>query len=107
MIDPDECEPEEFAEAVGRAIVSWQHVERSSAHLFSHLLMARGFGAWGVFYHVKNQSTRIELLNIAARFLFHFANEKQMHEKWNALSARLAEASALRNSLAHSQMTSR
>jgi len=101
MVDPDECEPGEFAEAVGRAVISWQNVESSSAHLFSHLLVARSLGAWGVFYHVKNQSTRIEFLNIAARFLFHSADEKELHEKWKLLSPRLAAASALRNRMAH------
>lgn len=101
MVDPDECSPEEFAEAIGHAIISWQDVEAQSAGLFSHLLGAKGIGASAVFYHIKNNSTRIEMMNIAARFRFHFPHRQKMLAEWKALSQRLLEASSLRNKIAH------
>lgn len=101
MTDPNESGPEQFAEAVGLAIIQWQDIESHSAHLFSHLLQARGLGAIASVYYIKNFSTRIELMNIAARFWLMTLDDKSLQRSWKALSERLARASALRNRIAH------
>jgi hypothetical protein len=101
MVDPDESSPEEFAETVGTAILLWQSVEAQAAHLFAHLLASRSAGAMSVFYHIKNFSTRLEMMNIGARFLFYGRGRKRLAKQWAALASRLYEASSLRNRIAH------
>lgn len=101
MSDPNEAELEQFAEAVGLAIIQWQDIESRSAHLFSHLLRARSLGAIATVYYIKNFSTRIEMMNIAARFWFMQFDDKSLQKDWKALTERLSQASALRNRIAH------
>ena len=104
MVDPDESTEEEFFEAIGSAIIAWQHVESRCAYLFAYLLWAYGFGPIAIFYHIKNFSTRIEIMNIAARFTFEHRPNARLKTRWVTLSERLTKASALRNRLAHFEM---
>lgn len=104
MIDPNESSSEDFAEAVGEAIIAWQRVEVQCAFLFAHLIWAYGGGAVAVFYYIKNFSTRIEMMNIAARLMFYTRPNKRLNKKWLTLSDRLSKASSLRNRIAHSEI---
>ncbi|MCF3628189.1 hypothetical protein RJ527_08940 [Thalassospiraceae bacterium LMO-SO8] len=102
MSDPNESTEEEFYEAIGGAIIIWQNVERECGHLFAHFLVSHnGLGASGVFYHIKNHSTRLQLLDIAARFLFATHDRDDMRDEWKLLSDRIRDASGLRNRIAH------
>jgi hypothetical protein len=54
-----------FFAAIGAAIIAWQSVEGEMAHLFSYLLASRaGLAASAVFYHIKNNKTRLEMLDM-------------------------------------------
>ena len=53
----------EFAEALGRAIIAWQHVEGRSAQLYVALLGARNReGALNSFFAVHSFATRAMML---------------------------------------------
>jgi hypothetical protein len=94
-----------FFAAIGAAIVAWQSVEREMAHLFSHLLASRaGLAASAVFYHIKNNKTRLEMLDIAARISLGFTDRGDLLAEWQALSKSVANASRLRNQIAHSEV---
>jgi hypothetical protein len=75
------------------------------AHLFSHLLASRaGLAASAVFYHIKNNKTRLEMLDIAARISLGFKDRRDLLAEWQALSKSVANASRLRNQIAHSEV---
>jgi hypothetical protein len=94
-----------FFAAIGAAIIAWQSVEREMAHLFSHLLASRaGFAASAVFYHIKNNKTRVEMLDIAARISFGFSDREDLLAEWQSLSKSVINASRLRNQIAHSDV---
>lgn len=105
MSDPDESSPEEFAEAIGRAIIAWHAVEALAANLFSSLLLSPGMGGVAVFYHIKNFKTRLEMMNIAARFLFLGSKNKKLLAKWRTLSRQILTSITLRNRIAHSELS--
>ena len=106
--DPEESEPQNFAAAIGWAIVTWQQVEMQQANLFAHLLASRaGLAASAVFYTVKNHSTRLELMKVAAKWLFMMKGprkRKVLEGEWGSLLARMKEASNLRNRIAHFEL---
>jgi hypothetical protein len=94
-----------FFAAIGAAIIAWQSVEREMAHLFSHLLASRaGLAASAVFYHIKNNKTRLEMLDIAAKISLGFKDRGDLLAEWQALSKSVANASRLRNQIAHSEV---
>lgn len=98
----DEASPDEFAAAIGRSIISWQHVERECAILFGHLLRAgNGMGAIAAFYRITNFSTRVELLEISARFYMSGVHPHSEAEAWAKLLNRLISANSLRNRIVH------
>jgi len=102
MSDPDESTDDEFFSAIGVAITLWQNVEADCAFLFESLLATKNGGAASaIFYHIKNQSTRLELLNIAARFFLTMPEQENMRNEWAALSDRIKEAFSIRNRIAH------
>jgi hypothetical protein len=93
-----------FFAAIGAAIIAWQSLEGEMAHLFSHLLASRaGLAASAVFYHIKNNKTRLEMLDIAARISLGFKDRGDLLAEWQALSKSVANASRLRNQIAHSE----
>ena len=96
----------EFFEAVGRAVVAWQGVETIASTLFFVLLRAGNeLGARSVFYRVSNFAMRVELLDIAAKYLFQFSERVgDLPERWEGLRSRLFSGSDLRNRLAHSEL---
>lgn len=103
-INPENCSSaEEFAEAVGRAIIAFQSVESRAANLFAWLLGA-GVGASAVFYHIGNFTTRIQMMDIAARWMLIGDERLGMMEDWKKLRTRLYEVNDLRNRIAHSEI---
>lgn len=96
----------EFFEAVGRAVVAWQQVEVSACVLFVVLLRAGNEGgARAAFDRVGNFAMRIELLDVAAKYLFAMSKGVgELPKRWEALRGRLFGASDLRNRLAHSEL---
>jgi hypothetical protein len=105
--NPDGRDEEEFYAAIGAAVMNWQAVESEMAYVFGHLLASRaGIAATGVFYHIKNNKTRLEILDIAARLGLGFGSPKakSLLAEWRTLSTRLTSATALRNKIAHSQV---
>lgn len=105
MSNPDESTEGEFFEAIGVAVVIWQDVEGECARLFHHLLVSNnGPAAYATFYHIKNQSTRLELLNIGAKFLFILPEQSEFRNEWARLAGRIKEAFGLRNKIAHSMI---
>ena len=101
MTVPEESSSEEFAEAIGRAVMAWQPVETQCAYTFLQLMVSKSAGAMSVFYYIKNFSTRLETMNIAARFLFYGHGRKRLANEWGRLSQRLQAGSNLRNRIAH------
>jgi len=105
MIHPDEASPEDFAASIGRAIISWQHVERECAVLFCRLMRAgNGMGAIAAFYHITNFSTRAELLEISARFYMAGVHPHPEAAAFSQLQSRLILANSMRNRIVHSEV---
>ena len=104
--DPKASTEREFLEAVGRAVVEWQSVEVVSSGLFFILLQARNqAGASALFWRIGNFAMRIEMLDIAAKYLFAPSKRPdELPKRWDGLRARLYSASDLRNRIAHSEI---
>lgn len=99
------CTEDEFVAAIGRTIVAYQHLEVTTSALFANLLGARNeVGARGAFYQIVNYSTRIQMMDVAARFLHLAEPEGKLHKRWEAISSRLWAASNLRNRIAHGEL---
>jgi len=106
LYDPEKRE-NAFYCAIGTAVMGWQAVESQMAYVFTHLLVSRsGFAASAVFYHIKNNKTRLEILDIAARLGLGLRSPKAkaLLSEWQALSKRLKSATDLRNKIAHSMV---
>lgn len=106
QVDPNESTGSEFAEAVGRAVIAFTRVETTAANLFSALLKsANPLGAAAVLWRVGNFSMRVELMDVAAKWLFGtFQITGELPARWEALRTRMYAASDLRNRLAHSEV---
>ena len=101
----DLCTETEFHEAVGRAIIHFQNLETATSTLFGALLGARNeVGARAAFYTLQNNATRIQLMDVAARWLVFVRGGKKLRKRWEDVRDRLREASALRNRVAHSDL---
>lgn len=96
----------QFFEALGRAVVAWQGVEVSSSALFAVLLQAGNeAGARALLDRVGNFSMRVELMDIAAKYLLAFSDDVgDLPKRWEAIRGRLYSSSDLRNRLAHSEL---
>jgi hypothetical protein len=99
----DACTEKQFFEAVGRVIVGFQDLEGEMSSLFVALMAARNdIGARAAFYHLQNNATRIQLMDIAARWLELVDRRGRLRKRWEGVRDRLREASDLRNRVAHS-----
>lgn len=95
----------EFAEAVGRAVLAWQHVELRCAHLYVWLLDARNAqGALASFHAVHSQNVRTMMLKTAAHYLLQSPEFEDLGEDFETLMDNLGEYSRLRNRLTHSEV---
>jgi hypothetical protein len=105
-LHPDEAPEETFFAAVGAAVSMWQAVEREMANVFPQLLACKaGFAGSAILYHIKNNKTRLEILDIAAKFSLGFDPKyEKLFSEWQGLSSRLSDATELRNKIAHFQI---
>ena len=95
----------EFAEAVGRAVLAWQHVELRCAHLYVWLLDARNAqGALASYHAVHSQNVRTMMLKTAAHYLLQSPDFEDLSEDFEALAENLGDCSRLRNRLTHSEV---
>src|SRR5512140_3323362 len=89
--DPNVSTEERFAEDVGRAVIAFQHVETASSALFCELLKSSNpMGARAVFYRLNNFATRIDLMDLSARWLFKiYGDDGALLKRWEAIKGTL------------------
>jgi hypothetical protein len=96
---------DEFAEAIGRAVLAWRDIEHRSANLYVWLLDARNAqGAITSFYAVHSMTVRAMMLKSAAHCMFQSPDMEDLSEEFGAVMEQLAECSRLRNRLSHSDV---
>jgi hypothetical protein len=100
--DTNKCTEKQFFEAMGRAMAAFQDVESHMGQLFTALIASRNdTAAQAVFYHLQNNSLRIQVMDIAARWLGLADARGKLRKRWETVRTKLRDASDLRNRIAH------
>ncbi len=91
----------EFYEALGRLIVSWQQVEIALADLFATLMQSDEFLSVKAHYSVMNFNTRLDMTDRVAELALH---ESDLKDDWGELHKRLKRYAKKRNNMVHADI---
>ena len=85
-------------EAIGEALMRWQHVE-TALFIIAHSLMGADYAINSItFFHIKSAESK---LSVTDKLISHCLDNKTYYEFWKPIKKEIQNLITFRNSLAH------